>query len=817
MELKSEVISISKIRDGLFIGDNRAGTNLDLLMQFKISHIINATGIPLPYSFESLGIKYLTINWTENPPENTVIINDDLILNIIKFIDESNANGEGLLGFSGTGKNRICVVIILYLMSKYNWSLKNCLEYVRKKKHDVDINNFYMNQLELYEKELISKNNFFNSPSNWNSDKIKDRDELVMRNTYMNEVNKNKNISENKTDTNNTYKIVRKVEWGDNKKYARQMAQPGLIHYNVDKDLFLKTNIEDITEHLHMKPLRSCIKNNTYTSTTANINSIKNKALSTNRRKKTKIYLAADVHTVNNSNKDCAVDLNNLNSIKEEKQNGFFLTQGRSKDTEIIRENKVIDGEKMNIFEDITLTDKNDDVINNLIQMKGNKDKDKENREKTEKTKNKMYAKDRIIIDSNKRESNNNERSKPKEDTPIDDKHIINNLNILKNMDNSDSEDEIKLNIINMNKNKEKEKEKDKNEKNEKRSESEDKKELKKTMKEYGFNIVNVEKKNKDTTITNFNTDIKPILENLLKIDPNLETLNKYLKSKKKNSYLNFSDTFTKNNLDKAKKNSINSNPKNDTISANNNINAKKDNDKGNSNSINLVPINLNKTNPNKKTKSKTKDDKNNNNKLYLFNLNLNIENANTININNNIINNNNNNKNNKGFNRKLNNFFTDEYGNYPQGFNNKKKRNTYSARTGYQKNFNNYNNQQFLSPNVNYYLANVPHSNKNKEKKGNTIIPNINYNYNNININNYNHNNRINHSTHSQKSSKNKSNKDMKKNSQTKIFMRPTININKNNINNAINANKNFLITSITNTNHMNGFNRKESKYNTI
>ena len=54
MELKSDIISISKIRDGLFIGDKRAGTNLDLLMQFKISHIINATGIPLPYSFESL-------------------------------------------------------------------------------------------------------------------------------------------------------------------------------------------------------------------------------------------------------------------------------------------------------------------------------------------------------------------------------------------------------------------------------------------------------------------------------------------------------------------------------------------------------------------------------------------------------------------------------------------------------------------------------------------------------------------------------------------------------------------------------------------
>ena len=144
MEIKKEIITLSKIRDGLFIGDNRSGTNLDLLMQFKISHIINATGIPLPYSFESIGIKYLTINWLENPPEDTIIIEDDLIQKIISFIDESNEKGEGLLGFSVSGKNRICVIIILYLITKYNWSLKNCLEYVKKKKHDMDINNFYI-------------------------------------------------------------------------------------------------------------------------------------------------------------------------------------------------------------------------------------------------------------------------------------------------------------------------------------------------------------------------------------------------------------------------------------------------------------------------------------------------------------------------------------------------------------------------------------------------------------------------------------------------------------------------------------------------
>ena len=134
MEISSEVISISKIRDGIFIGDMRAGINLDLLMQFKISHIINATGMQLPYTFESIGVKYLTIEWPENPQEEASIITNDIISKIIAFIDSSLIDGEGLLGFSFNGYNRICVVIILYIMTKFMWPLKKCFDYMKKKK-----------------------------------------------------------------------------------------------------------------------------------------------------------------------------------------------------------------------------------------------------------------------------------------------------------------------------------------------------------------------------------------------------------------------------------------------------------------------------------------------------------------------------------------------------------------------------------------------------------------------------------------------------------------------------------------------------------
>jgi hypothetical protein len=136
--------------------------------------------------------------------------------------------------------------------------------------------------------------------------------------------------------------------------------------------------------------------------------------------------------------------------------------------------------------------------------------------------------------------------------------------------------------------------------------------------------------------------------------------------------------------------------------------------------------------------------------------------------------------KENKIFKKKVNNFFMDAYGNYPPGFN-KKKRNINSARVEYQYNSGKIN---FLSPNVNYYLSNTINYNNNKktEKKENTIIPNIHLN------------SQFQRNTNSQKNS----NKNLK-------------NINKTQNNN----NNNLFITNIINSNNnYNSFNRKESKF---
>ena len=700
MELSTEAISISKILDGIFIGDMRAGINLDLLMQFKISHIINATGMKLPYTFESIGVKYLNVEWPDNPKEEETVITTEIVSKIISFIDESLMNGEGLFGFSFNGKNRICVVIILFLMTKFMWPLKKCFEYVKKKKSDIDINTSYKNQLTDYEKKLFenSNNHIVKQKLFWNlEDILKDKNELLMRNTYMNEVKNYIINSENKNDLErNKVKITRHVEWGDNKKYAKQMTQPGLIHYNIDKDLFFKKNVEDITEHIHKKPLRGCIKN-------SNNNNFNSNVTSTIRRKKkkTKIYLAADTNSRNNKN-----DIKNFQDVdhKDEK-----LSQKNNNNENIVKKNSK--EENKNIKENYLL-------------------KNKENNEN----------------------------------------HIVNNLFIASSKSGeNDSDDEIKLNNIISTEIDSKE---NKNI-NQNKIENKNLKLLIKKSKEQEQNI-------QPQKVTN--TDIKPILSNLLKIDPNLQTLKKYLKANKKKPFINFSNTIPDFKINKS---NINTNENINSINESNNIRTINTlNNNNEINTINLIPVNSNIDN--KESENKNSDNKKKNG-IYLLNLNLNIDNRTTFNIKNNFFNNGNNIN---AFNKKLNNFFTDSNGNtYFNSFNQfKNKRSNTSEKKDY------FNDIKFLSPNINYYLGNpnkfILHTdNKNK----NEFIPNISINKNSHSINNP---------------------KNINKNEKPKLFIRPTINIDKNNINNMINNNKNILINNISNSNT---FNRKESKFNLI
>ena len=184
---------------------------------------------------------------------------------------------------------------------------------------------------------------------------------------------------------------------------------------------------------------------------------------------------------------------------------------------------------------------------------------------------------------------------------------LVNNLEIITN--NNDSDDDFKINVISV-ENKNKGKKSNKNE-NKKQNQNEKKK--------LGFNIINIEAKNKP-----IHKDLNPIISKLLKFDPNLETLSNYLKNHKKKSYVNYLNTLpnfqiNSNKMNIAQKNNnLNKNLKSDKKNIiKNNLNIKKpENYLVNKNTLNLIPINLHNNNnnnfefQNKKVKPRSKEEK---------------------------------------------------------------------------------------------------------------------------------------------------------------------------------------------------------------
>ena len=121
-------------------------------------------------------------------------------------------------------------------MKKYFWSLEKCRQYLLSKKQDIKISKYFMEQILNYENHLTKLFPNKKKSTNWNLDNIKDNDELLMANTYINEVVLakkkqlfNENISKNGE---------KHVGWADDKKNIN--IEKNLVNYDVENDLFFK-------------------------------------------------------------------------------------------------------------------------------------------------------------------------------------------------------------------------------------------------------------------------------------------------------------------------------------------------------------------------------------------------------------------------------------------------------------------------------------------------------------------------------------------------------------------------------------------------
>ena len=251
----TEVINISKIKDGFFIGDKLAAISIDVIIQFKITHFINATGNQIMNQWESVGITYLTLNWSENERQILFDGKDEIAERIVQFIDNSFIEGEGLLAHSFKGQNRVCIVVLIYLMKKYKWSLNKSMDYLKSKKNDVEIVPYFYMQLIKFE-ERLKKRGELNNDIPWPSTfLLNDKEEALICNTYMNGLPAEKDNFQNNKNNNN--EVVRHIIWND-----ENPSQKGPLEIiDREHDLFLENDIKPVTSHQRILPTKKCIKN----------------------------------------------------------------------------------------------------------------------------------------------------------------------------------------------------------------------------------------------------------------------------------------------------------------------------------------------------------------------------------------------------------------------------------------------------------------------------------------------------------------------------------------------------------------------------
>ena len=149
------VLMAGKIKDGLFIGDEDTSKDPEFLDLNKISNLVNLAGKDCSNTWSSHGLVYLTYNW-EDRPDYTLFNekNNDILSDIVEFIDTSLRHGVSVLLYSKKGIGRSAVAVCAYLMVKYRWGFEKTFSYVSAKKMDIDINDGFVYQLCLLDKKI---------------------------------------------------------------------------------------------------------------------------------------------------------------------------------------------------------------------------------------------------------------------------------------------------------------------------------------------------------------------------------------------------------------------------------------------------------------------------------------------------------------------------------------------------------------------------------------------------------------------------------------------------------------------------------------
>ena len=136
---------IDKITEKLYLGNNQAAKNKELLKKYKITNIL-VVGFFLHEYFPE-DFKYKTIEISDNENENLF----DYFMPCFDFIDRS----ERCFVHCRAGVSRSSSVVISYLMLSEKMTFENAKNFVKDKRSVIEPNKGFESQLKDFENVLI--------------------------------------------------------------------------------------------------------------------------------------------------------------------------------------------------------------------------------------------------------------------------------------------------------------------------------------------------------------------------------------------------------------------------------------------------------------------------------------------------------------------------------------------------------------------------------------------------------------------------------------------------------------------------------------
>ena len=140
-----------KIDEGIYLGNATHSFSTHVINEYNITGIINAT--------KQIGnfhknIEYLNINIDDNDDADLT----NYFQTSYNFMSKHQLAGGSVLVHCLFGRSRSVAICIYYLIKKYDWNFDLAYQYLSEKKHFINLNyNFYQQLIECTDDLISSK------------------------------------------------------------------------------------------------------------------------------------------------------------------------------------------------------------------------------------------------------------------------------------------------------------------------------------------------------------------------------------------------------------------------------------------------------------------------------------------------------------------------------------------------------------------------------------------------------------------------------------------------------------------------------------